>query len=62
MKRSKSRDSQIEVAKVDVEVEKHTPDSVEEADADSLAGQESEAYGNRIHCCSFTSWTATSRI
>jgi hypothetical protein len=54
MKRSKSDDSHT--VDVDTDVRKYEPDtgnihSVEEAEADSLAGRESEAYGNCIHCC-----------
>jgi hypothetical protein len=56
IKRSKSGDSQTDVAKVDADVQVHVPYTgdvrrVEEAEADSLAGQESETYGNRVHCC-----------
>jgi len=56
MKRSKSGDCPIGVAKADADLEERALDigdvySIEEADADSLANQESEAYCNRIHCC-----------
>lgn len=56
IKRSKSGDSQTDVAKVDMDVEEQVPDtgnvhSVEEAEADRLAGQESKSYGDRIHYC-----------
>lgn len=56
MKRSKSDDSQTAVAGVNVDVKETELDtgdiySVEEPEADSLAGRESEGYGNRIHCC-----------
>jgi Fungal protein kinase len=54
MKRSKSDDSHT--VDVDTDMRKYEPDtgnihSVEEAEVDSLAGRESEAYGNCIHCC-----------
>ncbi|KAL5318088.1 hypothetical protein ACEPPN_015192 [Leptodophora sp. 'Broadleaf-Isolate-01'] len=54
IKRSKSDDSQTDVVDHNTkgyESSTHDVHSVEEAEADSLAGQESEAYGNRIHCC-----------
>jgi len=54
IKRSKSDDSQTDVTNHNTEgyeSNTHIVHSVEEAEADSLAGQESEAYGNRIHCC-----------
>jgi len=56
IKRSKSDDSQTDVADVGADLKGYEPDtgdahSVEEAEADSLAGRESETYGNRVHCC-----------
>ena len=56
MKRSKSNDSQIEVVKVHKGKGEYMScigdvQSIEEADADSLIGKESEPCGNRIHCC-----------
>ena len=57
-KRSKSGESLSDVANVEItgDAEKCEPDttdlySIQEAEADSLAGCESETYGNRIHCC-----------
>jgi hypothetical protein len=53
MKRSKSGDGQTD-ANVDLKENELCPGdaySVEEAKTDSLAGCESETYGNRIHCC-----------
>ncbi|KAH6725072.1 hypothetical protein BKA61DRAFT_42781 [Leptodontidium sp. MPI-SDFR-AT-0119] len=57
-KRSRSIESRSNVADVEiiVDAEKREPDttshhSIQEAEPDSLAGCESETYGNRIHCC-----------
>ncbi|CAM6004313.1 unnamed protein product [Sphagnum balticum] len=57
-KRSKSSDSRSGVANARTKVdpqhgEPHPSDyhSIQEADPDSLAGSESETFGNRIHCC-----------
>ena len=55
MKRSKSGDSRadVEIAKDAENGEPDTTDlhSIQEPELDSLAGCESETYGNRIHCC-----------
>jgi len=56
IKRSKSDDSQMVTANPEPDVKEHELDnfnvhSIEEPEADSLAGCESETYGNRIHCC-----------
>jgi hypothetical protein len=56
MKRSKSDDSQMVAANPEPDVKEHEQDisnvqSIEEPEADSLAGRESETYGNRIHTC-----------
>jgi hypothetical protein len=57
-KRSRSIESRSNVAdlEVTVDAEKREPDtaghhSIQEVEPDSLAGCESETYGNRIHCC-----------
>ncbi|KAJ8102674.1 hypothetical protein POJ06DRAFT_280030 [Lipomyces tetrasporus] len=50
MKRSKSNDSQREHGRG-----ASTVQSIEEPEDDSLAGRDSEAYGNRIHICLVTS-------
>jgi Fungal protein kinase len=60
MKRSKSGDSQTGMANVEItDAENREPDttdirSIQEAEPDSMAGCESETYGNRIHCCLVT--------
>ena len=58
VKRSRSIESRSNVADVEItmDAEKREPDttghhSIQEAEPDSLAGCESETYGNRIHCC-----------
>ena len=56
MKRPKSDDSQMVAANPEPDVKKHGQDisnvqSIEEPEADSLAGREDETYSNRIHCC-----------
>lgn len=54
MKRSKSDESQTDVTKVDVQgrlLDTEAIHSIEEAKANSLAGRESETYGNRVHYC-----------
>ncbi|KAH6667703.1 hypothetical protein B0J14DRAFT_601254 [Halenospora varia] len=70
-KRSRSIESRSIVTDVEITVdaEKREPDttghrSIQEAEPDSLAGCESETYGNRIHCClvGFPSGPATPRI
>ncbi|OBT62389.1 hypothetical protein VE03_08552 [Pseudogymnoascus sp. 23342-1-I1] len=55
MKRSKSGDSRIDVV-IATDAEKAEPEvtglhSIQEPEPDSLAGCESETYGNQIHCC-----------
>jgi hypothetical protein len=54
MKRSKSGDSRTDI-KIAMDAENGDPDttdhSIQEPEPDSLAGCESETYGNRIHCC-----------
>jgi len=60
MKRSKSDDSQMVAANPEPDVKGHEQDipkvqSIEDPEADSLAGGESETYGNRIHTCLITS-------
>ena len=62
MKRSESGNSRTDVANVDSSMdaenrEQDTTDlhSVKEAELDSLAGCESEAFGNWIHCFLVTS-------
>jgi hypothetical protein len=49
VKRSRSCDSRASVA--DGKAIAADSYSIEDADADSLAGVQSEAFGNRIHCC-----------
>ncbi|OBT65100.1 hypothetical protein VE03_05283 [Pseudogymnoascus sp. 23342-1-I1] len=54
-KRSKSGDSRTDV-EIATDAESGDPDitdfhSIQEPEPDSLAGCESETYGNRIHCC-----------
>jgi Fungal protein kinase len=54
VKRSRSDDSQVVATSAEPDVKGHGLDnfnvhSIEEPEADSLAGCESEAYGNRIH-------------
>jgi hypothetical protein len=56
VKRSRSDDSQVVATCAEPGVKEHGLDnfnvhSIEEPEVDSLAGCESEAYGNRIHCC-----------
>ncbi|CZR65577.1 uncharacterized protein PAC_15477 [Phialocephala subalpina] len=56
IKRSISDNSQVIAISAEPDVKEHELDnfnvhSIEEPEADSLAGCESEAYGNRIHCC-----------
>jgi len=56
IKRSGSDDSQVVAANAEPDVKENELDnfnlhSIEEPEADSLAGCESETYGNRIHCC-----------
>ncbi|KAH6667434.1 hypothetical protein B0J14DRAFT_619990 [Halenospora varia] len=56
IKRSRSDDSQVVPANAKPDVKENELDnfnihSIEEPEADSLAGCESETYGNRIHCC-----------
>ncbi|KAF7858906.1 hypothetical protein EAF04_008947 [Stromatinia cepivora] len=51
MKRSKSDDGEITEGHEDKSDMHH---SIEEAEVDSLVGQETEAYGNRIHYCIVT--------
>jgi hypothetical protein len=60
MKRSKSDDSQMVIANPEPDVKEHEQDisyvqSIEEPEADSLAGRESDTYGNRTHTCLITS-------
>jgi hypothetical protein len=60
MKRSKSDDSQMVAPNPEPDVKEHEQDisnvqSIEEPEADSLAGRESETYSNRIHTCLITS-------
>ncbi len=57
MKRSKSRDGRTDV-EIATGAEKDEPDTSRlhsiqepEPEPDSLAGYESDTYGNRIHCC-----------
>ncbi|KAL5354469.1 hypothetical protein ACLOAV_000558 [Pseudogymnoascus australis] len=55
LKRSKSGDSRTDV-EIATDTETGDPDtanlhSIQEPEPDSLAGCESETYGNRIHCC-----------
>jgi len=57
-KRSRSIESRSNMADVEItmDAEKREPDttdlhSIQEAEPDSLAGCESETYGNRIHSC-----------
>ncbi|OAF59713.1 hypothetical protein VC83_03925 [Pseudogymnoascus destructans] len=55
MKRSKSGDSRTDLD-IATDAENGDPDtadlrSIQEPEPDSLAGCESETYGNRIHCC-----------
>ncbi|KAG9238033.1 hypothetical protein BJ875DRAFT_532559 [Amylocarpus encephaloides] len=50
IKRFRSDGNQADVANVDTNVKEREPDTCGVED-DSLAGRESEAYGNRIHCC-----------
>lgn len=57
-KRSKSSDSRSGLAKV--QTKEYEPGtaivySIQETESDSLAGCQSETYGNRIHCCLVTS-------
>jgi Fungal protein kinase len=54
IKRSKLAGSPTDV--VNTDVEEHEPDigdaySIKVAETDSLAGCDSETYGNRVHCC-----------
>jgi hypothetical protein len=58
VKRSKSSDSRPGVTNVKITADNknNEPDrsdlhSIQEAEPDSLAGRESETFGNRIHCC-----------
>ena len=55
VKRSRSDDSQIVAVNAEPDVKERELDSfdhsIEEPEADSLAGCESETYGNRVHCC-----------
>ncbi|KAF8846692.1 hypothetical protein BDZ45DRAFT_719281 [Acephala macrosclerotiorum] len=56
VKRSRSDDSQIVVTCAEPGMKEYGLNnfniySIEELEVDSLAGCESEAYGNRIHCC-----------
>ncbi|KAG9240328.1 hypothetical protein BJ878DRAFT_571127 [Calycina marina] len=56
IKRSRSDDSQVVAANAEPDLKENELDnfnvhSIEEPEADSLAGCESETYGNRIHCC-----------
>ncbi|KAH9205216.1 hypothetical protein DL95DRAFT_528943 [Leptodontidium sp. 2 PMI_412] len=54
--RSRSDDSQVVAMSAEPDVKEYELDnfnvhSIEEPETDSLAGCESEAYGNRVHCC-----------
>ena len=56
VKRSRSNDSQVVAANAEPDVKENEFNnfnihSIEEPEADSLAGCESETYGNRIHYC-----------
>ncbi|CZR52492.1 uncharacterized protein PAC_02369 [Phialocephala subalpina] len=56
IKRSRSKDSQVITISAEPDIKEHglnnfNVHSVEEPETDSLAGYESEAYGNRIYCC-----------
>jgi hypothetical protein len=56
VKRSRLNNSQVVTENVEADAKEHelshlNVHSLEESEADSLAGCESESYGNRIHCC-----------